>query len=42
MIVPTDKPENPVSFPYGSKVCFTFNGSTAHLFDPDTQKNLEL
>ncbi|EOQ35897.1 ABC transporter ATP-binding protein [Butyricicoccus pullicaecorum] len=42
LIVPTDKPENPVSFPYGSKVCFTFNGSTAHLFDPDTQKNLEL
>ena len=30
------------SFDFGSPIAFTFNGAMAHLFDRNTQKNLEV
>ena len=41
MIVPTTEIESSAAFTIGSPIAFTFNGSTAHLFDRETQKNLE-
>ena len=41
MIVPTTEIESSAAFTIGSPIAFTFSGSTAHLFDRETQKNLE-
>ena len=41
MIVPTTEIESSAAFAIGSPIAFTFSGSTAHLFDRETQKNLE-
>ncbi len=41
MIVPTTEIESTAAFAIGSPISFTFNGNTAHLFDRETQKNLE-
>ena len=41
MIVPTTEIESSAAFTIGSPIVFTFSGSTAHLFDRETQKNLE-
>ena len=41
MIVPTTEIESSAAFTIGSPIAFTFNGSTAHLFGRETQKNLE-
>ena len=42
MIVPTTEIESSAAFTIGSPIAFTFSGSTAHLFDRETQKNLEI
>ena len=42
MIVPTTEIESSAAFTIGSPITFTFSGSTAHLFDRETQKNLEI
>ena len=42
MIVPTTEIESSAAFTIGSPIAFTFSGSTAHLFDGETQKNLEI
>ena len=39
VIVPTSGAK--VSFASGQPVCLTFEGSVAHVFDPETEKNLE-
>ena len=41
MIVPTTELESTSAFTIGSPIAFTFNGVMAHLFDRNTQKNLE-
>ena len=41
IIVPTTELESASAFSIGSPISFTFSGSTAHLFDPETQKSLE-
>ena len=41
MIVPTTELESTSAFTIGSPIAFTFNGAMAHLFDRNTQKNLE-
>ena len=41
IIVQTAELENPAAFSIGSQLSFTFSGSTAHVFDRETQKNLE-
>ena len=41
MLVPTTEIESSAAFTIGSPIAFTFSGSTAHLFDRETQKNLE-
>ena len=41
MIVPTTEIESSAAFAIGSPIAFTFSGSTAHLFDRETQQNLE-
>ena len=42
IIVPTTELESASAFSIGSPISFTFSGSTAHLFDPETQKSLEV
>ena len=42
MIVPTTELESTSAFTIGSPIAFTFNGVMAHLFDRNTQKNLEV
>ena len=42
MIVPTTELESTSAFTIGSPIAFTFNGAMAHLFDRNTQKNLEV
>ena len=42
MIVPTTEIESSAAFAIGSPITITFSGSTAHLFDRETQKNLEI
>ena len=42
MIVPTTELESTSAFTIGSPIDFTFNGAMAHLFDRNTQKNLEV
>ena len=42
LIVPTTEIESSAAFAIGSPIAFTFSGSTAHLFDRETQKNLEI
>ena len=42
MIVPTTELESTSAFAIGSPIAFTFNGVMAHLFDRNTQKNLEV
>ena len=41
IIVQTTELENPAAFSIGSQISFTFSGATAHVFDRETQKNLE-
>ena len=41
MIVSTTELESTSAFTIGSPIAFTFNGVMAHLFDRNTQKNLE-
>ena len=41
IIVPTTELESASAFSIGSPISFTSSGSTAHLFDPETQKSLE-
>ncbi len=41
IIVPTTEIESTSAFAIGSPISFTFSGSMAHLFDRNTQKNLE-
>ena len=41
IIVPTTELKNPAAFSIGSQLSFTFSGATAHVFDRETQKNLE-
>ena len=33
--------KDPASFSLGTQLSFTFSGATAHVFDRETQKNLE-
>ena len=42
IIVQTLDLDGSINFPIGSEVAFTFSGNTAHVFDRETQKNLEL
>ena len=41
IIVPTTEIKDPASFSLGTQLSFTFSGATAHVFDRETQKNLE-
>ena len=41
IIVPTTEIEDPAAFSLGTQLSFTFSGTTAHVFDRETQKNLE-
>ena len=40
IIVPTTELESASAFSIGSPISFTFSGSTAHLFDPETEETL--
>ncbi|MDE7262131.1 MAG: sn-glycerol-3-phosphate ABC transporter ATP-binding protein UgpC [Oscillospiraceae bacterium] len=41
IVVPLNEEEDGDAFPMGTPVRFTFKGSAAHVFDPETGRNLE-